>query len=395
VPLALITDEEPFEGEFRLITMPRTSASGMTAIAETEEMRFKVFLDQNASVAIGDRLRAAGTLEPLLEGVAPQRGEIGILFPDGPVERLGGPVAPFRQGLAIRKSFLGFLDAYGDPEASAIVQAICFNATHEVSDEVWDDLQKTGTMHIVSTSGLHVVIMFGLLALALAPVPVPLWAKYVLLFGLLLLYAGAAGLRPPIVRAVLMAVVLAVAFLFRRRPDALSALALAGTLQLLVDPELLFGLSFQLSFAAVGGLILFGDWSGWEEPGLWSKIKRASLTTAQTSLIATLATGPILAYWIGRVSLIAPVTNVLILLVLPPAVAGSLTAWLLHFVAPAMGVGLLKVAVEPMAGYILANVRFMADLPLAAVDFPAFSAYWLIPTYGLLLLVWKFKRRPA
>jgi len=74
----------------------------------------------------------------------------------------------------------------------------------------------------------------------------------------LFFYAAAAGFHAPMLRSVTMVLVASFAYALRREPDALSALALAGVINLLVEPEAVSSLGFQLSYVAVAALLMFG-----------------------------------------------------------------------------------------------------------------------------------------
>ena len=98
-----------------------------------------------------------------------------------------------------------------------------FQLTSGLDSDDWHELRASGTTHIVSTSGLHVLIAGFALLFLLTKSDLPRPLQIVLLLVCLLLYGGAAGLRPPIIRAIVMIGVALSAYLFRKGVDLISA----------------------------------------------------------------------------------------------------------------------------------------------------------------------------
>lgn len=86
------------------------------------------------------------------------------------------------------------------PEAAALVRSVCFNDDSDLTKSLRANLVDSGTVHIISTSGLHVALLSGILFGLFRKLPIPRWAQIALLAMILLLYVAAAGWRPPRVR---------------------------------------------------------------------------------------------------------------------------------------------------------------------------------------------------
>jgi competence protein ComEC len=213
----------------------------------------------------------------------------------------------------------------------------------------------------------------------------------VLLGVLLLVYASAAGMQPPIVRSVLMMGVFFCAYMVRRGSDGLSALAFAGALSLIWAPELVRDIGFQLSMVAVGSLVMFVRAPEGDEGGL----REWALRYAEASIVVTLATAPLLAYHFGTVPLMSLPANMLVVPVLGVVIAGALASWVVWLVLPAVGLGLLKVSVEPMTGWVVMVIEGLGSLPFASLAVPEFSAWWLLPVYVAACSLWRPHVRPA
>lgn len=142
---------------------------------------------------------------------------------------------------------------YPDEEAG-ILEAMLFGEKRKLSGDIKELYQAAGISHVLVISGLHI----SLLALAVAGVlrrlgfPMPVWV--ILSVGVLAGYGILIGQPTTAVRALLMFFVLQGARLLGRSYDLLSALAFAGILMLLDNPDLILDGGCRLSFCAVIGV---------------------------------------------------------------------------------------------------------------------------------------------
>ena len=142
---------------------------------------------------------------------------------------------------------------YQDEEAG-ILEAMLFGEKSELSGDIKELYQAAGISHVLVISGLHI----SLLALAVAGIlrrlgfPMPVWV--ILSVGVLAGYGILIGQPTTAVRALLMFFVLQGARLLGRSYDLLSALAFAGILMLLDNPDLILDGGCRLSFCAVIGV---------------------------------------------------------------------------------------------------------------------------------------------
>lgn len=142
---------------------------------------------------------------------------------------------------------------YQDEEAG-ILEAMLFGEKRELSGDIKELYQAAGISHVLVISGLHI----SLLALAVAGIlrrlgfPMPVWV--ILSVGVLAGYGILIGQPTTAVRALLMFFVLQGARLLGRSYDLLSALAFAGILMLLDNPDLILDGGCRLSFCAVIGV---------------------------------------------------------------------------------------------------------------------------------------------
>lgn len=207
-----------------------------------------------------------------------------------------------------------------------LYQALLTGSREKVPDEVLEHFKATGAMHLLAISGMHlglVTLLFSTLILwllkrstwALLHLPTRKLAL-LLTLPLLISYAAITGLQPPAVRALIMVLVFMAAILLDRQWCSLNNLAIAALLILLLAPASLVGASFQLSFAATAAIILAYRFrfpllltpggSRIHQMGAWLA---NSLTI---SVVATLATAPLSLFYFNRLSLLSPLTTLLL-----------------------------------------------------------------------------------
>ncbi|MBI2165371.1 MAG: DNA internalization-related competence protein ComEC/Rec2 [Chloroflexi bacterium] len=228
--------------------------------------------------------------------------------------------------------------ALPEPHAS-LSQALLLGLRRGLPTDLRQQFIETGTSHLLAISGLHVGVLLGVLLAAtralfggrrrflLIPL-VGLWS-----------YAFLAGLAPPVMRASIMGSMLLLATLLGRQTRALPPLALAAALMAGLSPALLHDVSFQLSFAAMAGLVLVGqpmeEWwdrraSSWAPSDGWrGRTLRLVSSSLVAGLAATIGTLPLIAFYFHRVSLVSIPATLLALPVLALSlIAGAMTAFL-------------------------------------------------------------------
>jgi competence protein ComEC len=133
----------------------------------------------------------------------------------------------------------------------AMLSAMLIGRRESIPKIIAEDFVHTGTIHILSVSGLHVGIISGILFIVLRLLKVPHKALSVIVILFLWFYVVMAGERIPILRTSIMISVYFISTIIDRDFDIYSALSLAGFLILLLNPMQVFDAGFQLSFSCV------------------------------------------------------------------------------------------------------------------------------------------------
>jgi len=263
-------------------------------------------------------------------------------------------------------------ELYGDKNG-AWIQSLTFNFPNNLTQEDKSNLILSGTYHLVSASGIHVVVIALFIQQVLFLFAIPRHHLLWIIFGLLLVYTCFTGFHPPTLRAAIMWQVGSCAYLFRRSQDGLSALSLAAVLWLIFDPDALFQAGFQLSYVVTGALLVWFERLPSQLPD-WVK-------AVQGSCVAFLAAEPISAWWFGRIIFSGVVTNLLIEL-------PSSAVMILGFLSLIPGLGPLFVMLgSPLVKYLQIATSWTSALPTLEVTRQSVPVVVMIAYYVCLLLI--------
>jgi competence protein ComEC len=360
--------------------------------------RLLVWLPRGIGVDSGDRLRVKSEIElpEDFDGFAYREylsrqgiGAIGRAREATVIAEAAG-IGAFLSGL--RAALLGGLNAVVPEPEAALGAGILLGVRASISPEINEAFATAGLTHVVAISGWNIAIIAALVAAMARPLdrrPGGRWSSATVAVLAVAGYVVLTGASPSVVRAALMAGCMLVARLGGSRAHAASALELAALIMVLVAPSVLWDVGFQLSLLATAGLIWFGaaverrlpGWPGWiREP--------VALTLA-----AQVTTLPVILVNFERLSLVAPIANVLVVPFVPAAMLFSAIASLVGFMDAAVRAPLVGDVSMWFAGgcawlvlrVIVALGTGVASLPYAAVDasLPApFAVAWL-PIVGL------------
>lgn len=247
----------------------------------------------------------------------------GLEFGDARVIQRGGPTALVRARAATGR----VLDSlYGT--RAPLARALVIADDHDVDRTIRDQFADAGIVHMLSVSGLHVAILGEGVALLFGMLRLPRRRVHMATITTVVLYVAVIGAPSPAVRSAVMLAATRVALLRQRPTSDWSALAL-GALLPLVDPHEVTALGYQLSVAGMAALLASGrllQRLGARGGGRAGALARECATT----VIATAVTAPVVASTFGRLSLVAPVTNLVVaplFALLQPALFLSLLAW--------------------------------------------------------------------
>jgi len=274
----------------------------------------------------------------------------------------------------LRRAAAAGLDrAIPEPEAG-LAAGVLIGLRDRVDRDLAADFTTAGASHVVAISGWNIAIVASTLA-ALAG-GLRRRRRAILTAVAILAYVAFVGPSPSVVRAGVMAGVALLAHELGRPGTAAAALGWAVSALLLLDPAWIDDAGFRLSVLATAGILAWGSsltarLSG-PEPG---QPRRWLAEILGVSLAAQAATTPIVLLEFGRLSLVAPAVNLIVVPLVPPAMATGAVALGAGVLAglglPSIMATLIGLPAWGLYAAMVGTVRAGASLPLASIELGA------------------------
>jgi competence protein ComEC len=306
-----------------------------------------------------------------------------------------------------RKGAARQIHAQATEQSGQVLKALLLGDRSGITRDLRAVFNRTGCGHLLAISGLHIGIVAGaaffLCKHLLLQMPFFLWrgwgTRAAALLALLPVwfYGLLAGPAPSTLRALVMVSLFLAAVIAGRRIEAFNTLALAACVLLLLDPTVLFSISFQLSFAAVLAILAGLATRGKPDPVLFPRpsplMRRIAMYTL-VSLSAYTGTLPLCMHYFHLISLVSLPVNLLLVPIIAMGVVPlglfSLFCGLLLPGAGAIGLWLAATLLDQAIGLLslvavfpLAAIRTFAPTPLEI------GLFWL---FGGSVVMWRHYR---
>lgn len=390
----------------RVVEEPKTSGKFQQIIAKPLDENIKgnlqISTNQFPKYHFGDTLKVNGKIEDLKKDSEKYRNyfksqnifafmqfpKINIASP--PKETLWGDLY-----FKIRKPLLLVRLKYEEmiarllPEPQAgLLSGILLGSRADLSDEFLSQLSVTGTTHIIALSGYNITIIVMFMTVLTRHTSKRL--AFVLPLIGILAFVLATGLSASIIRAAIMGFLLLLSSRVGRQSDALVSVLFASAVMVFVTPAIfLFDVGFQLSFAAVCGILFLAP----KIQKYLSFMGDGIAVILAGTLSAQLLSWPITSYYFGNVSFVAPLSNLLILISIPYLMFVGFVIASIGFVSFWLAQN-LSVILWVWLSYYVKVIEFLASTKYAASNYKITSG-WLLLGYFLLMfdLVLVLNRR--
>ena len=316
-----------------------------------------------------------------------------IFLNPGEWELADGNVHGLRQhALNVRQMLVGLLEKAGlEGNELGLASTLVLGYKNNIDAEVKQAYMNAGAMHVLAVSGMHVGIVCSVLEMLMFLLGGRLASnlKRVVIVLLLWCYAFITGLSPSVLRATVMFSFLEVARLMRRDMSIYNTLAASAFLLLCINPDMLFKAGFQLSYAAVVGIVSL-------QPRIVrllpisrkNKPLRWFWELTAVSIAAQISTLPFYLYYFERTPVYFWLSNVI---VSPGAVVMIGLTLLLLAVSP---VPVLTKVVGMVTSYAARAMNFavksIADLPFSTIENTYISVFQAVAVGATVVaaLVW-------
>lgn len=364
-----------------------------------------LFVPRYPTYSYGDVLLVTGKLEtpPQLDGfdykgyLAHQGIYSTMLYPQMEILDRGEGSKPLQWVYSLRNRLSQNLATILPEPQASLAQGITLGIRGNIPSQVKDDFSRSGTAHLLAISGLHLSIIAGiLLSLGIWLFGKRYYLYIWLTLGIIWLYALITGMHPPVVRGAIMASLFLTAELLGRQRSAFTALAFAAAVMIGISPQILWDASFQLSFLAMSGLIFIFpllQTSGRRvvnatigEDGPAAATANIITDSFSVTLGAIIAIWPLIAYYFGIISFVAPLATFLALPALPGIIITGALGGIL---------GLIALPIAQVVGwlawlflsYLLLVVTGLAALPLSSLGVTSVEGNLIWIYYPVLALI--------
>ena len=261
-----------------------------------------------------------------------------------------------------------------------VIEALAIGDRNRITSEEWDVLIRTGTIHLVAISGLHIGLVAGFafflmralvsrLGFVLKRMPVQVPAA-VAAIAVAFIYALLAGFTIPTQRAFLMVCIVMISLIQRRSVPASNIIAFSLLVILLFDPMSVLDVGFWLSFGAVA-IILFASIGRLKPP-------TALIGMSKIQFVIAIGMLPLMLLFFQRLSIAAPLANlVAVPLVSFITVPSTLLATMTIDVLPSLSNGLFFIAVESLK-LLWVMIDWLSVQSWAVVDTTVVSTWSLL-----------------
>lgn len=340
---------------------------------------------ERVCVAWGDSLQVRGSLF-LFER---EGGGVGGSLMADEVEILSHTGNPLlRLALSYRDTLRAQAEGVLGDSAAGLIDGMVLGDYRLLGARDLKAFRLTGLIHLCAASGLNLAILAGFVVWLGERARLSRRLVLILQVPILVTYALAVGFSVPIIRAAVVALAAVAAFFLGRDFDLLPAMGMAVLYLLWGDPGAAAGVSFQLCFAAALGMVLlYRPLSALMKAGG----SRVSALLAAT-LAAQLAVAPVLLFHFGEVSILAVLSNLLVLPLVPAVMALAMLSSLLGAVGLPLAGPLMRAA-GLLAQAILMVARLLAEPGWAALRIFPLSPPWIAAYYPALLAALLAKGR--
>lgn len=231
--------------------------------------------------------------------------------------------------------------------------------------DLYEKLKIVGLLHMVVLSGMNITIMTSIVTRLMS-----IFGRRVsglLSVLIVILFIAFVSPQAPVVRAGFCSVFTIVALHVGRKAHPLYLLFLSAVFMGIVWPEWITSISFQLSYGATLGLLLFNTNTHKEARTFKDKIVQECRSEFKTSIAAQLFTAPLIFFHFKQFSVIAPVANVLVCFMVGPIMIVGFCMVILGKISYILGV-LPAFIVYSMLDYVLKVVDVLAKIPFVFIQ---------------------------
>ncbi len=304
-----------------------------------------------------------------------------------PRPKLLATISKWQRYLALRQAISDQISLLlANSENVGLIKALTIGDKHEISESQWEVFRKTGTVHLLAISGLHIGLISGLVFLLMLKIATklsvdsPQRIAAISALVVAIFYAALAGFSVPTQRALIMLLVFMSAMIMQRNTAIKNTLALAMLGVLIFDPLAVLSAGFWLSFLAVS-IIAYSLSGRLGKTGYWIGVTKTHFVTA-------IALSPLLILYFQQISIIAPLANFIVVPIVSLVVVPLCFIAVLTMFASTQLAELFLQLVDLILTGLWKLLSVMAGLPFASITTDSYPLYAILfALFGVFILL--------
>jgi len=293
------------------------------------------------------------------------------------------------QALALRRYFKSRLIACGlTGQELAVSEALLLGQSSDIDPGLLASYSASGTLHVLSVSGMHVALVFVVLLKLLAPLEKKKrtrWISFAIQFFVIWFYAFMTGMSPSVLRSVMMLSVIITGNMINRKGHLLNTLAASAIILLVGNPMLLKDAGFLLSYCAVAGIVLVQPLiEKWWTPR--SRFIKPVWSLISVTLAAQIFTFPLGLYFFQQFPTWFLLSNLVVIPLSTICLYAGL--FLLCISWWTWAASLFAIVFGFLIGLLNSSVSFTEYVPAAVIETSSWSGFEILLLYlGILFLL--------
>ncbi|MBN1353214.1 MAG: ComEC family competence protein [Candidatus Omnitrophica bacterium] len=286
------------------------------------------------------------------------------------------------------------IERFLDPPHSAILTAILLGKRQKIPSYIKDLFIKTGTLHILAISGLHIGIIYFALRLILRIFRTGNALSAILAVLFLAFFTMLTGARPSILRATVMFSIFALGAVMKRKISVYNTIGLSCLVILIANPNQVFGTGFILSYTAVLSVVyitpaFYRLFSLGPKRGFSKKIadrfKSYILKSLSVSMAAWIGLLPLTAHYFGLFSPVVVIANIIVIPLLVLIMGCGILFISLGFLSPFLS-NIIAQSIWPFILALIFTVSTLKKIPLSYVEMNPPGTYAILLYYVMLFI---------
>lgn len=251
---------------------------------------------------------------------------------------------------------------------SGLAEAIMIGHRDDLDPSLLDSYTNTGVVHVIAISGLHIGLIFSIISMIINATigqAKGKWTSFFITLPLIWWFTILTGSTPSVIRSALMSTCIIIGNASDRKAVALNSLMAAAFIQLLYNPNIINDLGFQLSYTAVGSILIFNPFIS-KLLYVNNKLIKSCWDMICVTIAAQLLTTPISIYHFHQFPLLFLFTNIVAVPLSSLILIAEILLCLTHLIK--LKTDILSISINFLVDAMNAYIGKIETVPFAVIN---------------------------